>query len=75
MLINENKNTTVKNNSKRQRLHGIHLDWMGQMIASILWAASVFAYNINSLGDLLQLCAAIAWMVANIATLMETKSK
>lgn len=48
------------------------LSWLGQMIASGCWIASVFAYGISSAGDVMQLVAASAWMVANIAALCES---
>jgi hydroxyethylthiazole kinase-like sugar kinase family protein len=50
----------------------LSLSWIGQMIASGCWIASVFAYGISSVGDVMQLVAASAWMVANIAALFES---
>ena len=44
------------------------LEWYGQTAASLCWIASVFAYGIDGAGDLLQLCAASAWLIANIST-------
>jgi hypothetical protein len=35
---------------------------------------SVLAYGINSTGDWLQLCAASAWLLANIASVMAIKA-
>lgn len=43
------------------------LEWVGQTVASVCWICSVLAYGIRSSGDLLQLCAASAWLLANIA--------
>lgn len=45
------------------------LKWLGQTVASVCWISSMLAYGINSPGDMLQVCAASAWLVANIATL------
>jgi hypothetical protein len=45
------------------------VEWVGQMSASLLWIASVLSYGINSTGDWLQIAAASAWLVANLATL------
>ena len=45
------------------------IEWLGQTIASLSWIASVFTYGISSTGDGLQLVAASAWLVANIAAL------
>ena len=63
--INMNK---TKNNMKRS-LPIFNVGWLGQMVASILWALSVFVYGITTTGDVLQLCAALAWTIANLATL------
>ena len=43
------------------------IEWLGQTTASICWIISVFAYGLNSTGDFLQLSAASAWLIANIA--------
>ena len=45
--------------------------WLGQMIASVCWIVSVFAYGVSSVGDAMQLVAALAWMIANLAALWE----
>jgi hypothetical protein len=45
------------------------VEWLGQTAASLFWIASVFTYGISSIGDWLQLLAASAWLVANIASL------
>ncbi len=45
----------------------LRIEWLGQTGASVCWIASVLAYGISSSGDWLQLCAASAWFVANIA--------
>lgn len=45
----------------------LRIEWLGQTTASLCWIASVFAYGISSTGDYLQLSAASAWLLANIA--------
>ena len=45
----------------------IGIGWIGQTAASILWIASVFVYGISETGDLLQLAAASAWLIANLS--------
>ena len=62
-------------NTSKQSLQLFSLEWLGQMVASVLWGASVFSYGINSTGDVLQLFAAMAWMIANLAVLMSFQSK
>ncbi|MEM6779401.1 MAG: hypothetical protein AAF670_17230 [Planctomycetota bacterium] len=49
------------------------IEWLGQTLASLCWIASVFSYGIQSNGDWLQLVAASAWLVANIAAVMTNK--
>ncbi|MAI74053.1 MAG: hypothetical protein CMM01_24580 [Rhodopirellula sp.] len=51
----------------------LSVEWMGQSIASLCWMCSVFAYGIQSAGDWLQLCAACAWLVANVGTVLAVK--
>ena len=53
----------------------LRLDWLGQTAASVFWMCSVFIYGINSMGDWLQLYAASAWLIANLATLVTDKAK
>lgn len=45
----------------------LRVEWLGQTIASLCWITSVFVYGLVSTGDYLQLCAASAWLIANIA--------
>lgn len=45
------------------------LEWIGQMVASLLWIISVVVKDgAKNNGDYLQLGAAISWMVSNIAS-------
>lgn len=52
----------------------LRIEWLGQMVASVCWIASVFSYGITSTGDWLQLCAASAWFVANLAALVASEA-
>lgn len=45
----------------------LRIEWLGQTAASLCWITSVFFYGITSTGDVLQLCAATAWLIANLA--------
>ncbi len=47
----------------------LRIEWLGQMAASLCWIASMLVYGISSGGDWLQLCAASAWLLANIAAI------
>ncbi|MEM6638721.1 MAG: hypothetical protein AAF610_02340 [Pseudomonadota bacterium] len=49
-------------------------EWLGQTVASVCWIVSVFSYGISSTGDWLQLGAASAWLVANIASAVNAKN-
>ncbi|MEM8945331.1 MAG: hypothetical protein AAGD11_09120 [Planctomycetota bacterium] len=52
----------------------LRIEWLGQTIASLCWIASVFAYGISSSGDWLQLGAASAWFVANVASAVSSEA-
>ena len=52
----------------------LRVEWLGQTAASLFWITSVFVYGISSTGDWLQLAAASAWLVANIATLVSAEA-
>ena len=75
MLISKNENIRNVSTTEKRPLTAIKLDWLGQMLASMLWAISVFVYGISSTGDILQLCAALAWMAANIAAFVNDTPK
>lgn len=47
----------------------LRVEWLGQTIAALCWICSMMSYGISSIGDWLQLCAASAWLVANIASI------
>ena len=48
--------------------------WLGQTAASLCWIGSMLVYGIESGGDWLQLCAASAWLLANLATLVSAEA-
>ena len=50
------------------------IEWYGQTAASLCWMASVFVYGIDGAGDLLQLFAASAWLIANIFTAVAART-
>ena len=66
---------TVESQPKQSRLSALRVEWLGQTAASLFWIASVFTYGISSIGDGLQLLAATAWLVANIAALASDDTK
>ena len=50
------------------------IEWLGQTVASLCWIVSVFLYGIEEAADVLQLAAASAWLVANVASLVKPES-
>ena len=65
----------IGSSTRRSRLpRALRVEWLGQMVASVCWIASVLIYGISSSGDWLQLCAASAWLLANIASLATTEA-
>lgn len=55
-------------------LSSLSVEFLGQTIASLAWAASVFTYGISSAGDWLQLLAATCWFCANMASVINIDS-
>ncbi|MEM6260314.1 MAG: hypothetical protein AAGI37_18715 [Planctomycetota bacterium] len=53
----------------------LRIEWLGQTAASLCWIASVFVYKITGPGDVLQLCAASCWLIANIAVAFIPRDK
>lgn len=47
----------------------LSIDWLGQTAASICWICSMYVYGVDSVGDWLQLSAASAWFMANLAAI------
>lgn len=70
-----NNNTTLTRQPRSRLNKALRVEWLGQTVASLCWIASVFSYGISSSGDWLQLAAASAWLVANIATLVSAESE
>ena len=55
---------------KSRLVRALRVEWLGQTVASLCWIASMLIYGLSSSGDWLQLCAASAWLIANIAALV-----
>ena len=53
----------------------LRVERLGQTAASVCWICSLFVYGISSVGDWLQLCAASAWLLANIAASTARKAE
>ena len=76
-MLNENNNITksiTATQSSNTRISKMmSLEWLGQTIASGAWIVSVFVYGLASTGDYLQLVAASAWMLSNIASIISIR--
>ena len=71
MLSTEAKQSGQTLDASRPLSKALRVEWLGQTIASLCWISSVFVYGLSSAGDWLQLLAASAWFVANLAALGE----
>tara|TARA_B100000683_G_scaffold13280_1_gene13853 strand:- start:261 stop:500 length:240 start_codon:yes stop_codon:yes gene_type:complete len=69
MLTRTEDDTAVSPERPSWLKRALRIEWLGQTIASLSWIASVFTYGISATGDWLQLIAASAWLVANIAAI------
>ena len=70
MLSASQQSNAIPSAWQRRRKKFFRPERLGQTLASLCWIASVFVYGINSSGDLLQLCAASAWFLANMAAVV-----
>ena len=68
MLADMKDNQPVIAEHKEHSKRRITNEWLAQTLASIFWISSVFSYGISSTGDWLQLFAASAWLIANVAS-------
>ena len=59
---------------KKKTKANISITWLCQLIASLSWFTSVIVYGSFELGDCLQLLAASAWTVSNVATYFAKKN-
>ncbi|MGB0599493.1 MAG: hypothetical protein ACPGLY_22650, partial [Rubripirellula sp.] len=60
--------------NRRIFVSALCFEWLGQTVASLCWIGSVISYGISSSGDWLQLVAASAWLLANIAAISTFKA-
>ncbi len=73
-MLNENGENPIANARPGLIARVLRIEWLGQTAASLCWIVSVFAYEINSIGDYLQLSAASAWLLANIAAAVTARA-
>ena len=70
-MLTGNHKRAVASATGRSRLAKVRsIKWLGQTTASVCWIGSLLTTGIGSSGDWLQLFAASAWLLANIATIV-----
>jgi len=70
-IIKKSISANQSNNARISKM--MSLEWLGQTVASGAWIVSVFVYGLASTGDYLQLVAASAWMLSNIASIISVR--
>ncbi len=74
-MLTGNEERAVAPAAVRSRLaRARSIKWLGQTTASVCWIGSMLTSGIESSGDWLQLCAASAWLLANIATIVTSEA-
>ena len=69
-MLTAHDDGAVVSGARRSRLARMRsIGWLGQTTASVCWIGSMLTDGIGSGGDWLQLCAASAWLLANIAAI------
>ena len=69
MLTGNDAGTVASGAGRSRRARVRSIEWLGQTTASVCWIGSMLTDGIRSGGDWLQLCAASAWLLANIVAI------
>ena len=74
-MLRGNDQEAAASDAVRGRLTRVRsIKWLGQTAASVCWIGSTLTNGIASSGDWLQLFAASAWLLANIATIVTAET-
>ena len=74
-MLTRNDGSAATSGVVRSRLAKVRsIKWLGQTTASVCWIGSLLTSGIGSSGDWLQLCAASAWLLANIAAIVTAEA-
>ncbi len=74
-MLTGNNERTATLGAVRSRLARVwSIKWLGQTTASVCWIGSLLTSGIASSGDWLQLCAASAWLLANISAIVTAEA-
>ena len=65
---------TSSDKSQSRLAQALTIEWLGQTLASLCWIASMLTYGISSGGAWLQLLAASAWFIANVASITNAEA-
>ena len=71
-MLTGNEEASGAGRHRRNRVRNIA--WLGQTAASVCWIGSMLTYGIRSSGDWLQLFAAPAWLLDNIAVIATSEA-
>ena len=74
MLIGKNEPDAASGAARSRLARARSIKWLGQTTASLCWIGSLLTSGIGSSGDWLQLCAASAWLLANIAVIVTAEA-
>ena len=74
MLTSSDDRATAPSAGRSRLARVRSIKWLGQTTASICWIGSLLISGIGSTGDWLQLSAASAWLLANLATIITADS-
>lgn len=75
MLTDVDESTAFPSWGRNRLNRVLRIEWIGQIVASLCWIVSVFVNGISSTGDWLQLAAASAWLLANVAAVAAAGSE
>ena len=70
MLTGHDDRAVVSGAGRSRLAKARSIEWLGQTAASVCWIGSMLSSGIRSSGDWLQLFAASAWLLANIAAIV-----
>ena len=73
MLSDDADRLPVSATTRARSAKVLRIEWLGQTAASLCWITSVFVYGLSSAGDYLQLSAASAWLIANVAAALTSR--
>ncbi|MXX93175.1 MAG: hypothetical protein F4Y63_06970 [Chloroflexi bacterium] len=74
-MLTGNNQSAAAPSAVRSRLARVRsIKWLGQTTASVCWIGSLLTSGIGSTGDWLQLCAASAWLLANITAILTAEA-